>query len=271
MSSLKSYSRKALEVSYISPDFNNLSKVLPLINHITSPVIIIGMHRSGTSLLSRVFNKAGVFQGVFRDHNHEAFHFLSINQQTLQKSGNDWLNPSVPEKVNYYSISAEELYAIHFQISSNRIKRTLSTHRWGWKDPRNTFTLPMYLELFPKAKVVHLIRDGKEVAMSLKKRNDTTGEVIDERLSDLNFGFKLWEKYLIQGSSYRNTMDAFLELRYEDLIQKNESTIKALKGFLDIDISPYLNVVKKLPGKKFPQELTDLSKQSEVYKKWYAS
>lgn len=41
---------------------------------------------------------------------------------------------------------------------------------WGWKDPRNTITLPIWLELFPNAKILHIRRHGVDVAQSLRKR-----------------------------------------------------------------------------------------------------
>lgn len=41
---------------------------------------------------------------------------------------------------------------------------------WGWKDPVNTFTLPFWLDLFPEARVVHIFRNGVDIAQSLYTR-----------------------------------------------------------------------------------------------------
>ncbi|MFB6261703.1 MAG: sulfotransferase, partial [Thiohalorhabdaceae bacterium] len=43
---------------------------------------------------------------------------------------------------------------------------------WGWKDPRNTFTLPLWLELFPEARVINVERHGVDVAESLVVRRN---------------------------------------------------------------------------------------------------
>lgn len=228
------------------------------------------MHRSGTTLLSKLFNKAGVFQGVFRDHNSEAFHFLSINQQTLAKSGHNWLEPTEPKENDYYSISAEELYAIHFQVGPNPHKlKWLHNHSWGWKDPRNTFTLPMYLKLFPKAKVIHLIRNGMDVALSLKQRNTVEDEVVDKRLNDLSFNFKLWEAYVEKGNSYNGHVNQFLEINYEDLLNKNSSVIDGIEKWGGINLKPHLNQVRLPTDKAYSQELQDLSLHSATFKRWY--
>jgi hypothetical protein len=242
----------------------------PFVNYIESPVIIIGMHRSGTTLLSQLFNQAGIFQGVFRDHNSEAFHFLSINQQTLEKSGSDWLAPAEPPSQDWYSISAEELYAIHFQIGLNPIKiKWLKNQPWGWKDPRNTFTLPMYLKLFPKAKVIHLIRNGKDVALSLKHRNSVEGEVVDTRLDDLLFNFNLWETYVEKGSSYKEKVDTFIEVKYEDLLDKNADVLEKIHSWGNVDFKPHLVQVKDRRENQYPEELNEVSLKSKTFKKWY--
>ena len=43
---------------------------------------------------------------------------------------------------------------------------------WGWKDPRNTFLLPLWRDIFPEAKVIHVIRNGVDVAASLLTREE---------------------------------------------------------------------------------------------------
>jgi hypothetical protein len=52
---------------------------------------------------------------------------------------------------------------------------------WGWKDPRNTFLLPLWLTIFPEAKIVHIYRNGIDIAQSLSLRE---GKRIEEVLSD---------------------------------------------------------------------------------------
>ena len=228
------------------------------------------MHRSGTSLLSQLFNQAGIFQGVFRDHNSEAFHFLSINQQTLAKTGNDWLNPLEPKENDWYAISAKELYAIHFQVGPNPQKlKWLHNHKWGWKDPRNTFTLPMYLKLFPKAKVIHFVRNGMDVALSMQQRNSVDGEVLNERLNDLTFNFKLWETYVKKGNSYTEKVKNLLEVKYEDLLEKNTKVLNEIADWGNIDLKPYLGRVRPSTEKFYQKELIDLSSNSETFNKWY--
>lgn len=210
------------------------------------PVIIMGMHRSGTSMLAQVLHQSGIHMGVHRDHNFEALHFLSINQRAMWQAGGDWHMPVVPAEQCFDTWSAQELFYIHLALKKRYayLKYVFLNQRWGWKDPRNTFTLPHWLRLFPEAKVVHLIRHGWDVAISLKNRNQKTGEVYVREFDDLQVGFQLWSSYLNQAFSY--DISSIIHLKYEDLIALNPIEIQRLEGFLNVKIKDQLkNVVQK--------------------------
>lgn len=192
------------------------------------------MHRSGTTLVARSLEKAGIFMGVIKDHNWEAMHFLSLNQQTLWAAGGSWLEPLVPEPVFYKNLPARSLYNEHFKLVNSRqkLQHRLFPRSWGWKDPRNTFTLPMWLEVFPGAKVIHVLRDKHDVARSLMNRNQLKGEVHDERLNNMDFNLQLTEKYQQQGKSYAGPLGRrYHEVWYEQLIELEEEAIGKLEKF----------------------------------------
>ena len=150
------------------------------------PFIILGMHRSGSSMLSRIVNRSGVFMGLFQEHNAEALRLLKINQLLLKEHGASWIDPLPVEESGQNFPDDLSLYREHFKlgIESALYRRWLHNHPWGWKDPRNTFTLGYWLRRFPKAQLLHIHRDGRQVAMSLLRRNERSGEVHDPRLND---------------------------------------------------------------------------------------
>ncbi|QNR23286.1 sulfotransferase family protein [Croceimicrobium hydrocarbonivorans] len=198
------------------------------------PFIIIGMHRSGTSILTKVLEKSGIFMGVVKDHNYEAMHFLSINQQVLWKSGADWHKPKVPEKLHWHEIPAQELFREHFRLNGRlaQWRQALRHEKWGWKDPRNTFTLDMWLAKFPGAKVIHLLRNEDDVVASLQKRNEVNGEVFAPELKDQDYCHQLCQDYVKQGRSYAQKLgDRYLELEYEKLRAQDPASIEALQKF----------------------------------------
>ena len=197
------------------------------------------MHRSGTSMVAKVLEKAGIFMGVIKDHNYEAMHFLSLNQQTLWAASANWLEPVVPDPKFWKTIPRDSLFAEHFKFSGRlqKLKYKLKNPAWGWKDPRNTFTLPMWLQLFPNAKVLHITRNCEEVANSLTKRNHVKGEVHDPRLEDLNFNRELWHKYITQGQSYAAELGhRYFEIDYQEITSRNPEAISKMEKFCGVKL-----------------------------------
>ena len=58
-----------------------------------SPIIITGMHRSGTSLLAKLAKDLGLFAGTKLDPNCESIFFQQLNIWLLQLAGANWSNP----------------------------------------------------------------------------------------------------------------------------------------------------------------------------------
>src|SRR5438128_588934 len=151
----------------------------------TPPIIVAGMHRSGTSLLARLLEAAGVCMGYRKHVNfYESVCFLHANRWLLENLGASWRSLD-------YLPSHDEISRTHARWMAARLRVSLSPlamagHfgprllavlsgrdvRWGWKDPRNSLLLPVWREVFPEAIVVHIYRDGRNVALSLLNRDE---------------------------------------------------------------------------------------------------
>ncbi len=57
-----------------------------------SPIIVAGMHRSGTTLLSNILQRSGLFMGNRQDSHGEAFFFLRLNEWILSQTHCSWDN-----------------------------------------------------------------------------------------------------------------------------------------------------------------------------------
>jgi Sulfotransferase family len=234
------------------------------------PVIIIGMHRSGTSMLSQALEKAGLFLGWRQLPEHqEATFFLRLNMWVMLQASAGW---EAPDDVRYVidrpKARAAVVEYLRFATRSPRASAYLgparyARHRsigaldepWGWKDPRTTFTLPLWLDVFPDAKVVHVMRHGVDVAESLRARqaaleNDGVERFRRQRrhhlfrtklseltpgmrFASLDEGLDLWARYTEVASAAVAELGerrAF-ELRYEDFLAAPTKTIVALAEF----------------------------------------
>src|ERR1700733_10810901 len=147
------------------------------------PVIFIGMHRSGTSMLGRLLEELGMFFGALKDENNEAMFFQDLNEWLLNQCGGRCDNPAPFNEYFWRSDEAvkwTELYLRNLLASPRCIqflgaRSTLRgigglTMPQRSIDPRNTFTLPIWLRICPTAKVVSIERNGVDVAQSLRAR-----------------------------------------------------------------------------------------------------
>ena len=181
----------------------------------TSPIIVIGAPRSGTTMIAKVLAKLGVFMGEQVDENHEPRFFLQIRDWLMGEVGCVWTRPATIEPF-LQNERALKLAARYFEhaLSTPRLKNFLGWGKylryrrldklpfpWGWKDPVTSIMLPAWREVFPDARIVYIRRNGVDVAQSLYVRLHRVAERADAwleappwreaRRPDLSFTFNI--------------------------------------------------------------------------------
>lgn len=156
------------------------------------PLCIAGMHRSGTSMIASLLHACGLELGPRRDllppapNNPEGFwenrRFLRLNDAILKELGGSW---DCPPKRDIASWESEPGLSSLRQKATDLVKRFDGREPWGWKDPRNCLTLPLWRTLLPGMKVLICVRNPLAVAESLGIRDGLT-------FSD---AFDLWLTY----------------------------------------------------------------------------
>ncbi|MFW5891634.1 MAG: hypothetical protein ACOCUI_05395 [bacterium] len=118
----------------------------------TNPVIILGMHRSGTTILSYILKSMGLFLGKDLNIHHESKFFIEFNNYILSISHASWDYPLSAENLFKSKISYEEtIKELNTKINSiqfirkywdlNRVLfNNIDKNFWGWKDLRTTIT-----------------------------------------------------------------------------------------------------------------------------------
>ncbi len=154
-------------------------------------VCIAGMHRSGTSMITRILNLCGLYLGEQSDllpaasDNPEGFwenaKFVQINDEILATLGGSWY---LPPEIRPGWENSPELSILREQ-AQELIQQFNQHNFWGWKDPRNSLTLPFWQLLIPDLKVIIPLRNPLEVAQSLVRRN---------QFSEI-FSLDLWQTY----------------------------------------------------------------------------
>ncbi len=214
----------------------------------TSPIIIVGMHRSGTSLLAHILTEMGLHIGNQLDMHNESVLFKYINNRLLVDVGASWFHPepflTKLEREGFVVAQAERAFQL-FEKDISQYGQVKLKGNWGWKDPRNILTLPIWMRVFPAAKVINIERHGIDVSLSLQRREIKRipywllGLTKEKGMfpPTLRTGYKLWHRYLQIAQSLHNHHPRWMSIRYEDLLLEPEKNIVDLQKFLDLDVA----------------------------------
>jgi Sulfotransferase family/Glycosyl transferase family 2 len=196
------------------------------------PVCIGGMHRSGTSMVTKLLHQSGLYLGQEHDlmppasENPEGFwenlRFVEINEEILNEFGGEWdCPPSMPEGwdgVKGVPRQREKAKALLQEFSGHE--------PWGWKDPRNSLTLPFWMALVPDVKLVVCLRNPLEVALSLRRRNGVS----------YAFGLTLWQAYYQRILETTSAKDRILT-HYDAYFHDPREALRRIFDFLDVAVS----------------------------------
>lgn len=229
------------------------------------PIILLGMHRSGTTLLSFIMETFGVFLGHAKEKNNESILFMMLNQWLLRQTNASWDNPYC-FKFASQALQQKLIHVLEYVMSSDDRKHYLgpglfqSCHdirslnlNWGWKDPRNTFTVDVWKHLFPNARLINIYRNPIDVAESLRVREQNWEKSTDmylnvngyseilskniqfqqsARLCRIEEGIALWREYIDKAFLLDKEFgDRILHLRYEDLLDDPEGVLDKIVVF----------------------------------------
>jgi hypothetical protein len=149
------------------------------------PIVILGMHRSGTSATTRALGLLGASMGPLEDMGKfwENQPMRRVNEALLEAFGGGWECP--PPMPDGWVESPEARAVLPLA------RDTLEAEYGGakvmvWKDPRTCITLPFWRQLFDEEPVVVFIhRHPVEVAGSLLTRNGLSR----------GHAFAVWERF----------------------------------------------------------------------------
>lgn len=136
-------------------------------------IVILGMHRSGTSCLAGSLQQAGLYLGdvvTTAPHNlkgnRENRRIMDLHDRILGDSGGAWDDP--PQTVAWNDAHRAARDAILDEYRGRDL--------WGFKDPRTLLVLSGWLEVLPHVSHVATFRHPSAVAASLTRRNGRTEE-----------------------------------------------------------------------------------------------
>ena len=199
-------------------------------------LLVLGMHRSGTSALTRVLNLLGVTLGDdlmpagpdnpsgFWEHNG----VVAVHERLLAALGRSWDDPRPLPEDWLHSPAADQATRDIEAI----VRRDFSTTPlWAVKDPRLCRFLPLWRRVLGalgiEPRILLMTRHPEEVAGSLERRDG-----LPAAISEL-----LWARYLLDAASGSEGCKRCL-LAYADLLQDWQATTRNALKSIGLDLAP---------------------------------
>lgn len=248
------------------------------------PLIVFGTHRSGTSLLMELLTMAGAFGGAMPDRNRESMPVLSCNEALFRTASASWDEPRLfSDYLRADGNYAPLLDQLRREWGNAAVQRQFwgetpaHSSVWAIKDPRFAFTLPLWLELYPDAKLVVISRHGVDVARSLHLRHQQIMLMFQMRHPEVQLGetsrfmtglvehrmrchtpegaLALWAEYESQLQWVLGRMPQPRHiLRYESLVEHPAEEVARLLDFAGLPVTaPQIQALARVPVAKRPR------------------
>ncbi len=200
----------------------------------TSPIFIGGMYKSGTSLLRALI---GQHQDIASD----------LETYWFDLDGADPDAPETREAIarwaRFFDRDSDELLKLYRRASSIRdvlddllgtVARRMGKQRWAEKTPGNIVHVPRILELWPDARILHIVRDPRDIFASLVRADKwSTAQEFGERWTTMLGAAE-------QLSPCQNR--SVLEIVYERLVLDTEAQMREVIEFLGAQWDPAASV-----------------------------
>ena len=206
--------------------------------------VIVGAPRSGTTLLRLMLDshpqlaippETGFIPGCAR---------LSGSDRELREAFLRWVTNFPPEAPawNDYGIPIEtyarELELLHPFNASDGLRAFYRLYASRFGKQRSGDKTPLYAKkmaavarLLPEARFIHLIRDGRDVALSWRQTWFSPG-------SDMRTLAKAWSVWIERARAQSKLVTHYTEVRFEQLVSEPELVLREIASFIELPYTP---------------------------------
>jgi len=212
-----------------------------------APIFVVGSGRSGTTMLQLMLNAHPNISVMGELHFFSQIGQLREMVPDLTAPGSLERLFTLVKRVEHYRFlpdadavfgevrarlerEAEPTYELLFRYVLEEYARREGATRFGEKTPDNVRYLPELVDIFPKAKIIHITRDPRAVVASAMKMPGASTDVVVHAVS--------WRADLVYGAEFRDRKATYREVRYEDLVTDPEPALRGLCEFLGEDYVP---------------------------------
>jgi sulfotransferase family protein len=214
-----------------------------------APVFVMGCHRSGTNLIYDMLLSSGGFtihRGYLPLYKKLIPRFGSMESRAhREKIFATWMRskgyrrygldpaPLAARVLNDCRTGGDFIRAVMETLTENQ-----QSQRWTLYDPDNVMHVEEVKRDIPNAIFLHMIRDGRDIALSLKKMSGFSPLPWDRGKTNSLVATALYWEWMVRQGRIRGSKFPvdYIEIRYEDLVAHPRETLKKLGGFIDHDL-----------------------------------
>lgn len=212
-----------------------------------APIFVIGCSRSGTTLLYHMLLSSGNF-AVYRMESM-IFTLLEPRFRPLSKPRNKRAMLDAWYKTRLYTRSGLEPSEIEprimaecqnggdfLRIIMEEMCRKQGVERWAETTPEHLLYIRRIKQTIPNALIIHVIRDGRDVALSWEKLHQIRPLPWDRKRAAMAAGI-YWEWSVNKGRQAGRALGGdYVEVHYEDLVRRPAEVLKNLEPFIEHDL-----------------------------------
>lgn len=208
-----------------------------------APVFVLGSPRSGTTLLYHMLLSAGNF-AVYRAES-QVFNLLEPRYGKLSQAHNRrrllaaWHDTELFRRTGLEWNDVSEAVMANcrnggdfLRIVMEAMVRRQGVQRWADCTPEHLLYLDRIKQTIPNALIIHIIRDGRDVALSMEKQGWIRPFAWD-RGQTLEAAALYWNWIVRKGRKDGRILGRdYVEVRYEDLVLDPRRVLDDVGGFI---------------------------------------
>jgi len=199
-------------------DFKPSSNTNP--NHLDTPIFIIGMPRSGSTLVEQILANHSQVEAT-----HELL-FLGDISIELEKKGGYAKQLSNLSKENASAFAQDYL-------AKTAIYREAHSAYFIDKNPNNFLHIGLIKTIFPHARIINVVRDPLDNGVGVFRHFFSEGHEYSYSFEGIIF---YWQGYLALMQHWQNLFPGEIhQLSYEQLVRHPHNTIQALLDYCELN------------------------------------
>jgi hypothetical protein len=191
---------------------------------------------SGTRVVARIARRSGLYIGADLNPAEDSLEVAEYYDR--------WINPYFWHRHGWGpDVEAQMRPELAALLEARRAAANGAP--WGWKEPRSIFLVPFLAQALPGLRLVHVVRDGRDLAFSKnqnqpRKHADAFLGSESEQPDAPPRAIELWNAVNLEAADAGETElgERYLRIRFEDLCATPEPLVARLLDFLGLEGDP---------------------------------